>query len=467
MSAGAPIHPEIMLSLADEIRQTIAWLGEQEDPPAEQVTSRIRTLREAATVAGLESVGSILTGLDEELAAAADPATKIVRVLDRLSTAILNTASSLENQQLEWIQRSREIEQTLDDICREISRGADRLTGGVSFLESASMAPSDADRRNLMQRAIEHLTGEIARQRRIRDNLRGSIAVLRAGTRKLTGDLSGLLTVPLLPMLLKLREEVRVLARDQGKPVSLHPRCSGVELSSRQVEPLGRVLDHLVKQALDEGLETPQQRRKAGKPTVGVLRITAKAGKSILEVELQDDGRSERPEVKLPRAIKKDLSSLRARLLRQTGQDHGQHLTLQVPVWPSSMEVIPVETPVGEMLVPLATVGRVFSGGEEPSGDLPVISLQRRAEDHQGNHPDSGVVFEIEGWRGIMYAKLLNTHFRVIPSQPEAGDPPWVIGRVWSAGPSAGAPGGKPVVHPLPFMKLTEEQTCLFPSVEK
>jgi hypothetical protein len=315
-------------------------------------------------------------------------------------------------------------------------------------------------------RSIEDLREEIARQSQIRDRLRESIAVLRAGTRKLTGDLSGLLTVPLLPALIKLREQVRAAGRDLNKPVSLHPRCSGVEVSNRQIEPLGRVLDHLVKQALQEGIESPQQRRKAGKPTVGVLRITAKAGKSILEIGLQDDGRTDRPEVKLTRAIRKDLLSLRARLVKESGEDHGQHLTLQVPVWRNTMEVIPVGTPVGEMLIPLAVVGQVFTGTHEPSDGLPVISLQRRASDPEPQRPESGVVFEIEGWRGVMYAELLNTHFRVVPSQPEAGDPAWVIGRVRPVEAGTGTSDSRPVVHPLPFMDLTEEQTCLFPSVE-
>lgn len=467
MSVSSPILPEIMLSLANEIRQTITWFGEQEDPPSDQAISRIRTLREAATVAGLESVESILTGLDEELAAVNAPAPEIVHVLDRLSTAMLGMANSLENKQLEWIGQAREIEQTLEHVCGELARGTNRLSGGATLLESASMAHPGEDRRHLIQKVIEDLREEISRQRLIRCRLRDSIAVLRTGTRKLTGDLSGLLTVPLLPALIKLREEVRVLGRDQGKPVSLLPRCSGVEVGSRQIEPLGRILEHLVKEALREGIENPQQRRKAGKPTVGVLRITARAGKSILEIEMQDDGSPERPEVKLPRAVLKDLSFLRARLVQHTGEEIGQRLTLQVPVWRSSLEVIPVETPAGEMLIPLATVDKVFAGGEEPSGDIPVISLQRRAGDSGHNQPESGVVFEVAGWRGVLYARLLNTHFRVVPSQPEAGDPPWVVGRVRSGEPKTGAPEGTPVVHPLPFMELTEEQVCLFPSVER
>jgi len=457
MSNGAPIHAEVMLSLADEIRQTIEWLAELEDPPTDQLIQRLHTLREAASVAGLETVASLLSELESELSGEKDPSRRIVHALDRLSGAILAMASSLENKQLEWIDRALGLELTLNKIALELTRGTDRLAGSTALLQSCLTAPPGADREPLLKRLTGDLGEVIANQKLLGKRLRESLFALRTGTRTLVGDLSGLLTVPLLPTLIKLREEIRVLGRDQGKPVSLLPRCSGVEVGSPQVESLGRVLEYLAKKALEEGLETPQQRRKAGKPTVGVLRITAQTGKSMLVVSVQDDGRSARGEPKVPRSLRKDLLSLRARLLKEPDGDFGQHLTLQVPVWRSTIEVLPVGTPAGELLVPLGVVGEVFTGGKDGLDALPVVSLQRRAADTRRKRPESGVVFDVAGWRGVMYAELLNTHFRVVPSQPEAGDPPWVIGRVRST----------PVVHPLPFMELTEEQVCLFPPTER
>jgi hypothetical protein len=457
MSPNAVIHAEVMLSLADEIRQTIEWLAEMEDPPANQLTQRLHTLREAASVAGLESVGSMLSDLEAEISGEKDTSKKIVLALDRLSGAILAMANSLENKQLEWLDRALGLEQTLDQIAAELGRGTDRLAGDAALLQSSLTAPPGDDREPLLQQLTTDLGEVIADQKILSDRLRESLSALRKGTRMLVGDLSGLLTVPLLPALVKLREEVRVLGRDQGKPVSLLPRCSGVEVNSRQVEPLGRVLDYLVKEALQEGIENPQQRRKAGKPTVGVLRINARPGKSILVVNLQDDGKPARGEPKLPKKVRQDLLSLRARLLKQPDGDYGQHLTLQIPLWRSTMEVLPLSTPAGEVLVPLAVVGEVFTTDKKDLQTLPLVSLQRRAADKPRKPPESGVVFDLEGWRGVMYAELLNTHFRVVPSQPEAGDPAWVIGRV----------GSTPVVHPLPFMELTEEQVCLFPSTER
>jgi len=457
MSPNATIHAEVMLSLADEIRQTIEWLAALEDPPADQLTQRLHTLREAAGVAGLESVGSVLSDLEDEISKEKDPPGKIVLALDRLSGAILAMASSMENKQLEWVDRALGLERSLNHIVGELSRGTDRLAGNAALLQSSLTAPPGDDRVPLLHRLTSDLSEVIADQKILVDRLRESISDLRKGTRMLIGDLSGLLTVPLLPVVLKLREEVRVLGRDQGKPVSLLPRCAGVELNSRQIEPLARVLDYLVKEALQEGIEPPPQRRKDGKPTVGVVRINARPGKSILELRLEDDGRPGRGEPKLPRNVRQDLLTLRARLLKEPEGDCGQRLTLQVPLWRSTMEVLPLGTPVGEVLVPLVVVSEVFTGEKAGFDGLPVVSLQRRAADQAHNPPESGVVFDLEGWRGVMYAELLNTHFRVVPSQPEAGDPAWVIGRV----------GSVPLVHPLPFMELTEEQVCLFPSTER
>jgi hypothetical protein len=460
MSSNAAIHTEVMLGLADEIRQTIEWLAELEDPPADQLVQRLRTLREAASVAGLESVGSQLNKLESEIKEEQDPSQKIVRTLDRLSAAILSMANSLEARQLEWVDRSLDLEQTLNRVAGELAQGTERLSGSAALLQSTLTAPPGDDREPLLQQLTEDIGKVVANQRVLGDRLRESIFALQTGTRMLVGDLSGLLTVPLLPTLVKLREEVRVIGRDQGKPVSLLPRCTGVEVGSRQVEPLGRVLDHLVKEALEQGIESPQKRRKAGKPTVGVLRITAKPSKSILTIRLEDDGQPGRAEPKLPRPIRRDLQTLRARLLKEPDGDSGQHLTLQVPLWRSTLEVLPLLTPAGEILVPLSVVGEVFITDKKDLQTLPLVSLQRRSADIARKPPESGIVFELEGWRGVMYAELLNTHFRVVPSQPEAGDPPWVIGRVRSG------EAGTPVVHPLPFMELAEEQVCLFPPME-
>lgn len=84
---------------------------------------------------------------------------------------------------------------------------------------------------------------------------------------------------------------VRDLARELGKSVR-------VELAGREIELDRSVLDaiadpvlHLVRNALDHGLETPAARAAAGKAPEGLIRLAARRDRAAVEVVIADDGR--------------------------------------------------------------------------------------------------------------------------------------------------------------------------------
>ncbi len=83
---------------------------------------------------------------------------------------------------------------------------------------------------------------------------------------------------------------VRDLGRDLGKEVRLEVEGAEVELDKTLIEGLGDPLTHMVRNAVDHGIEAPQVRRARGKPPSGVitLRAAQQAGQVVLEVS--DDG---------------------------------------------------------------------------------------------------------------------------------------------------------------------------------
>lgn len=89
----------------------------------------------------------------------------------------------------------------------------------------------------------------------------------------------------------KFRRIVRDLSKQLGKQVELTIEGEDVELDRTVIESIGDPLTHLVRNALDHGLETPAERRAAGKPAIGQLRLIAahKAGNVIIEIT--EDGR--------------------------------------------------------------------------------------------------------------------------------------------------------------------------------
>ncbi len=84
---------------------------------------------------------------------------------------------------------------------------------------------------------------------------------------------------------------VRTLSRDMGKPVRLTLQGGDLEMERGIVGRLGEPFLHLVRNALDHGLETPEERRALGKAEAGSLRISASQRGRSIRFDIRDDGR--------------------------------------------------------------------------------------------------------------------------------------------------------------------------------
>ncbi|MGE5756612.1 MAG: response regulator [Planctomycetaceae bacterium] len=84
---------------------------------------------------------------------------------------------------------------------------------------------------------------------------------------------------------------VRDVARAEEKPVDLVVEGNGVELDRSVLEGLKDPLVHLVRNAVDHGIEPPEARRAAGKPPAGRVTITAALRGAQVEVVVADDGK--------------------------------------------------------------------------------------------------------------------------------------------------------------------------------
>jgi two-component system chemotaxis sensor kinase CheA len=84
---------------------------------------------------------------------------------------------------------------------------------------------------------------------------------------------------------------VRDLAKSQQKQVDLELRGSDIELDRAVMDEIGESLVHLLRNAIDHGIETPDERRKAGKCDKGTITVTAARTKSFATIKVTDDGR--------------------------------------------------------------------------------------------------------------------------------------------------------------------------------
>jgi two-component system chemotaxis sensor kinase CheA len=97
--------------------------------------------------------------------------------------------------------------------------------------------------------------------------------------------------IPVEAVFLRFPRLVRDISTKLGKKVELTLTGQDTELDRSVVEALGDPLVHLVRNALDHGLEPPEERLAAGKPETGAIEISARhAGGSVL-IAVRDDGR--------------------------------------------------------------------------------------------------------------------------------------------------------------------------------
>jgi two-component system chemotaxis sensor kinase CheA len=84
---------------------------------------------------------------------------------------------------------------------------------------------------------------------------------------------------------------VRDLAKDMRKTVELEMHGEETELDKFLVERLLDPLVHLVRNAIAHGIETPDERRRAGKPEAGRITLSASTVGDLVMIEVADDGR--------------------------------------------------------------------------------------------------------------------------------------------------------------------------------
>ncbi|MDB5415409.1 MAG: chemotaxis protein CheA [Rubritepida sp.] len=111
---------------------------------------------------------------------------------------------------------------------------------------------------------------------------------------RLVGDLHATVgrvrLVPLSPLFARFPRLARDIARSLGKSVTLEIEGGEIEVDKTVVDGLFDPLLHVLRNALDHGIEPAELRRAAGKPDAGNIRLTARASAGHVVIEVADDG---------------------------------------------------------------------------------------------------------------------------------------------------------------------------------
>lgn len=156
----------------------------------------------------------------------------------------------------------------------------DKLMGDLGDLMQAKLG---------LDNAAEEIL-EAAPHRVARTQARQSLRALDRRIRQLQDRVLEVRMVSIEPIFQKAERTLRETCRQVGKSAELVTHGSRLELDKGVADALTEPLAHLIRNAVDHGLETPEERRRAGKPEAGTIRLAAYADGTWTVVEIADDG---------------------------------------------------------------------------------------------------------------------------------------------------------------------------------
>ncbi len=190
--------------------------------------------------------------------AAAVPAFKPVEAVPVKRDA----AAATDQRQAKAAENVRVPAERLDELMDRVGE----LVIAQSRLSQLAGASTDIALRSVSEE-IERLSGE----------LRDTMMVLRM--------------VPVATLFSRFRRLVHDLARETGKVIELVTEGESTEVDKTVIERLADPLVHLVRNSIDHGLETPEDRLAAGKLEAGTVTLSARQAGGEVIISIKDDGR--------------------------------------------------------------------------------------------------------------------------------------------------------------------------------
>ena len=217
------------------------------------------------------------------------PASAAARAGDKSIRVLASTLDSLARQlELLALAESRHQRRARDvagseAATREVLRGLERAAQAARL---AGAEPVRAD----IEGAVQRMRGVASDLRRVSQDGQRDAEQQRLAGAVLREDLRALRMVPAALVMEPLHRAVHDVAGRLGKEVELELVGGDVRLDRRIVDALRDPLLHLVRNAVDHGVEPPDVRRAAGKPPGGRVRVRVEPRGSRVGMVVEDDG---------------------------------------------------------------------------------------------------------------------------------------------------------------------------------
>ena len=280
--------------------------------------------------------------------------------------------------------------------------------------------------------------------------------------------------MPIGPMFERYRRVIRDLCKDMGKKVDFRIEGGETELDKTVIDKLSEPMIHLIRNSMDHGISTPQERINNGKPETGNLTISATHVGAQVRISVEDDGQGLNSEVILRKAkernlvpadvsltdeqindlifapgfstadnvsnvsgrgvgmdaVRRDVERLRGSVHAQSRSGYGTTVVIYLPLTLAIIEGLLVEVADETFIIPMAAVLENVELNEDNSLPnrrnlidirkelVPFIRLRERFGFDPGEKKSEKVVVVNYGDRrlGLVVDKVLGNHQTVIQS---------------------------------------------------
>ena len=249
---------------------------------------------------------------------------QVIKITSETLDNLVNMAAELiinKTQLSSYVDKLRSIVETLDDDKKRL-RKTNRTI--ASFLEKTVGDNAEPDVKKQIDKQIlddiVSVSDEFKDVMNTFDTVSGSfrtitqefeenIGQISTLTKSLHDDILQVRMIPTEMLFNRFPRAVRDLAKKLKKKVNLVVEGEKTEMDRALIESLTDPVMHLVRNAVDHGIEIPPERKKIGKSEDGIILLKAKRSKNQILIEVQDDGAGIDPKVVKGVILKKKLVS--------------------------------------------------------------------------------------------------------------------------------------------------------------
>lgn len=186
----------------------------------------------------------------------------------------------------EIVSNQNRLKQRLHDV-KEIEWAADHFFKTLSLLGDSNPAAVLKEHEGGMNDGVQSLSQKI---RQLVSNVKDDTNIQGLLTDELQEKALKMRMVPLSTVFDSLHRMVRDISKSIGKEIDFTVEGGDIELDKKMIDKLGDPLVHMLRNSVDHGIESPQDRLKAGKHETGKIKLSASYDAGSILIELSDDG---------------------------------------------------------------------------------------------------------------------------------------------------------------------------------